>query len=67
MSRIRKGLHKSRRDFLCSMTGTAALAAAPNAIAMQGQHQQAAGGNQSHGHNHLVGELSTRVLPLDGG
>lgn len=65
MSRIRKGLHKSRRDFLCSMTGTAALAAAPNAIAMQGENQQAAGGNQSQ-HNHLVGELNTRVLPLDG-
>ena len=65
MSRIRKGLPKSRRHFLCSMTGTAAFAAVPNAIAMEGENHQAAGGNQSQP-THLIGELNTRVLPLDG-
>jgi hypothetical protein len=47
------------------MTGTAAFAAVPNAIAMEGENHQAAGGNQSQP-THLIGELNTRVLPLDG-
>lgn len=65
MSRIRKGSQKSRRDFLCSMTGTAALAAAPDAIANQRRHQQAMASDETQT-AHPAGELSTRILPLDG-
>ena len=70
MSKAGKGRLKSRRDFLRSAASSAALAATPSAIANQGQHQhhQATSGAQSHPAQtpHLTGELSTKILPLDG-
>jgi len=68
MSKIRKGLQKSRRNFLRSMTGSAAVMATTGAAESQGQYKRAAGGNQSKPGQptHLDGELNTRALPLGG-
>jgi len=67
MSKVTKSRLKSRRDFLASVTTTAALAATPSALANQGEHPQAA---REHSHagqtSHLAGEVSTRILTLDG-
>jgi hypothetical protein len=47
MSKIRKGLQKSRRDFLYSVTGTAAVAAASGATVNAQQDEQPASGDHS--------------------